>query len=164
VSVAAKIVVTESKGGSRISLLGASGKELLGSSVFFEPRAKGATLRALRGLLGEVVVEDHTLAARAKPGAVKTAAAEAPAPAGRRPGGHQSRAPAKKAVTPTPSKHQSRRRRAYSCSGHCARGSSRSQAGPQGTAPPRHQSLITGAQETKKHCTTTSGSAEPGRG
>ena len=74
----AKIVVTESKGGSRISLLGASGKELLGSSVFFEPRAKGATLRALRGLLGEVVVEDHTLAARAKPGAVKTAAAEAP--------------------------------------------------------------------------------------
>ena len=54
----AKIVVTESKGGSRISLLGASGKELLGSSVFTEPRAKGATLRALRGLLGEVVVED----------------------------------------------------------------------------------------------------------
>ena len=74
----AKIVVTESKGGSRISLLGASGKELLGSSVFTEPRAKGATLRALRGLLGEVVVEDHTLAARAKPGAVKAPAAEAP--------------------------------------------------------------------------------------
>jgi len=74
----AKIVVTESKGGSRISLLGASGKELLGSSVFSEPRAKGATLRALRGLLGEVVVEDHTLAARAKPVAVKAPAAEAP--------------------------------------------------------------------------------------
>ena len=72
----AKIVVTESKGGSRISLLGASGKELLGSTVFSEPRAKGATLRALRGLLGEVVVEDHTLAAKAKP--VATKAAETP--------------------------------------------------------------------------------------
>ena len=62
----AKIIVTESKGGSRISLLGSSGKELLRSSVFAEPRAKGATLRALKGLLNDVVVEDHTLASKAK--------------------------------------------------------------------------------------------------
>jgi hypothetical protein len=72
----AKIVVTEAKGGSRISLLGSSGKELLGSSVFSEPRAKGATLRALRGLLGEVVVEDHTLSTKAK--AAPASAAVAP--------------------------------------------------------------------------------------
>jgi hypothetical protein len=57
----AKIVVTSVKGGSHISLLGSSGKELLGSVVFKEPRAKGATLRALKGLLGETTVEDHTI-------------------------------------------------------------------------------------------------------
>jgi hypothetical protein len=62
--VAAKLVVTASKGGSRIALVGASGTELLTSRVFSEPRAKGATLRSLKGMLGEdVVVEDHTLAA-----------------------------------------------------------------------------------------------------
>jgi len=59
----AKLVVTARKGGSRISLVGTSGKELLGSVVFTEPRAKGATLRALKGLLGgDIVVEDHTVA------------------------------------------------------------------------------------------------------
>lgn len=59
----AKIVVTAEKGGSRVALIGTSGKQLLASEVFSEPRAKGATLRALRGLLGEnVVVEDNTLA------------------------------------------------------------------------------------------------------
>lgn len=57
----AKLVVTARKGGSRISLLGSSGKELLASTVFTEPRAKGATLRALKGLLGDVTIEDHTL-------------------------------------------------------------------------------------------------------
>jgi hypothetical protein len=77
----AKIIVTESKGGSRISLLGSSGKELLRSSVFAEPRAKGATLRALRGLLNDVVVEDHTLASKAK---AETKAADAVTPRTRR--------------------------------------------------------------------------------
>ena len=58
--MAAKLVVTASKGGSRIALVGASGTELLASRVFTEPRAKGATLRSLKGMLGEdVVVEDH---------------------------------------------------------------------------------------------------------
>jgi hypothetical protein len=58
---AAKLVVTRSKGGSRIALVGASGTELLASKVFTEPRGKGATLRSLKGLLGEgIVVEDHT--------------------------------------------------------------------------------------------------------
>ncbi len=59
----AKIVVTAEKGGSRVALIGTSGKQLLASDVFNEPRAKGATLRALKGLLGEnIVVEDNTLA------------------------------------------------------------------------------------------------------
>lgn len=62
--MAAKLVVTARKGGSRIALVGASGKELMTSVVFTEPRAKGATLRSLRGLLGEdIVVEDHTVSA-----------------------------------------------------------------------------------------------------
>ncbi len=77
----AKIVVKPYRGGSRVSLLGSSGKELLASSVFKEPRAKGATLRALKGLLGEdVVVEDHTVVA-AKKAAAKTAPAAAAVPA-----------------------------------------------------------------------------------
>jgi hypothetical protein len=60
--LAAKLVVTADKGGSRIALVGASGKELLTSVVFSEPRAKGATLRSLKGLLGDdIVVEDQTL-------------------------------------------------------------------------------------------------------
>jgi hypothetical protein len=43
--------------------VGASGKELLASVVFTEPRAKGATLRSLKGMLGDaIIVEDHTLA------------------------------------------------------------------------------------------------------
>jgi hypothetical protein len=58
---AAKLVVTRSKGGSRIALVGASGTELLASKVFTEPRGKGATLRSLKGLLGDgILVEDHT--------------------------------------------------------------------------------------------------------
>jgi hypothetical protein len=62
--VAARLVVTAREGGSRIALVGASGKELLTSVVFTEPRAKGATLRSLKGMLGDdIVVEDHTLAA-----------------------------------------------------------------------------------------------------
>jgi hypothetical protein len=58
----AKIVVSQDKGGgSRIALVGASGKELLKSQVFHEPRAKGATVRSLKGLLGaDIKVEDHT--------------------------------------------------------------------------------------------------------
>lgn len=73
----AKLVVTARKGGSRISLLGSSGKELLASTVFTEPRAKGATLRALKGLLGEVTIEDHTLSG---PGRAKDADAAPVAP------------------------------------------------------------------------------------
>ncbi len=62
--MAARLVVTGREGGSRIALVGASGKELLTSVVFTEPRAKGATLRSLKGMLGDdIVVEDHTLAA-----------------------------------------------------------------------------------------------------
>ena len=68
----AKLVVTAHAGGSRISLVGASGKTLLGSDTFTEPRAKGATLRALRSLLGEQFpVEDETTAAGGKARAVK---------------------------------------------------------------------------------------------
>jgi hypothetical protein len=46
-------------------LIGPSGKELLSSELFREPRAKGATVRALKSLLGsQVTVEDNTLSAR----------------------------------------------------------------------------------------------------
>ena len=62
----AKIVVTAHRGGSRVALVGTSGKELLSSQVFHEPRAKGATVRSLKALLGDdVKVEDHTLAGTA---------------------------------------------------------------------------------------------------
>lgn len=65
--MAAKLVVTKARGGSRISLIGTSGTELLTSKVFTEPRGKGATLRSLKGLLGEdIVVEDQTIAVAAK--------------------------------------------------------------------------------------------------
>lgn len=57
----AKLVVTATAKGSRIALIGSSGKHLLTSAEFTEPRAKGATLRALRGILGQdIVVEDET--------------------------------------------------------------------------------------------------------
>lgn len=60
----AKIVVTNQTGGSRVTLIGSSGKQLLASELFGEPRAKGATVRALKGLLGsQVIVEDNTLSA-----------------------------------------------------------------------------------------------------
>lgn len=72
----AKIVVTSYRGGTRVALVGASGTELLTSKVFHEPRAKGATVRSLKGLLGEnVVVDDRTVDTRPAPRAV---AAEAP--------------------------------------------------------------------------------------
>lgn len=63
----AKLVVKKYRNGSRVTLVGPSGKELLASGVFTEPRAKGATLRSLKGLLGEdVVVEDYTTVAAVK--------------------------------------------------------------------------------------------------
>ena len=63
----AKLVVTKARGGSKISLVGTSGTELLSSKVFVEPRGKGATLRALKGLLGEnIVVDDQTVATAQK--------------------------------------------------------------------------------------------------
>ncbi len=69
-----KLVVTATKGGSKITLIGSSGTPLLSSKVFSEPRGKGATLRALKGLLGEgIAVDDQTLPARpAAPSEVPT--------------------------------------------------------------------------------------------
>jgi hypothetical protein len=59
--MAAKLVVTKARGGTKITLVGTSGTELLTSKVFSEPRGKGATLRSLKGLLGdEITVEDQT--------------------------------------------------------------------------------------------------------
>jgi hypothetical protein len=64
-SVPAKLVVKKFRNGSRVTLVGPSGKELLTSSTFTEPRAKGATLRSLRTLLGAgITVEDHTVVAK----------------------------------------------------------------------------------------------------
>ena len=63
----AKLVVTARRGGSQIALVGASGAELLASKVFSEPRAKGATLRSLKALMGEdILIEDHTLSSPAR--------------------------------------------------------------------------------------------------
>jgi hypothetical protein len=77
----AKLVVTATPKGSRIALLGSSGKQLLSSAVFTEPRAKGATLRALRGILGDVTVEDNTtVASLRKTDADAVAAPVAPVP------------------------------------------------------------------------------------
>jgi len=72
--VAAKLVVTARKGGSQIALVGASGAELLASKVFSEPRAKGATLRSLKALMGDdIVVEDHTLSTPGRSAATRNA-------------------------------------------------------------------------------------------
>jgi hypothetical protein len=90
--MAAKLVVTNARGGSKITLIGTSGTELLSSKVFTEPRGKGATLRSLKGLLGDdIVVEDRTATAGSKAVAeskadgvttrVRAAAAKATAPA-----------------------------------------------------------------------------------
>jgi hypothetical protein len=84
-NVAAKLVVTTRRGGSQIALVGASGAELLASKVFVEPRAKGATLRSLKALMGDdVVVEDHTLSSPTRTAsrttsARKTSARKSPA-------------------------------------------------------------------------------------
>ncbi len=128
VTLAAKLVVTASKGGSRISLVGTSGTELLGSKTFDEPRAKGATLRSLKSLLGEdIVVEDHTLsdgrASRLAKGAPVAPSApvvveEAPQPKARVRAKSATKAPAKsspkapaKAAAKTPSKPAGRSRK-----------------------------------------------------
>ena len=83
-----KLVVSGSSKESRISLVGQTGKELLASTVFTEPRAKGATLRALKKILGaDVIIEDSTTSNRPPAKAVapvKHITAETPAPAVKR--------------------------------------------------------------------------------
>jgi hypothetical protein len=74
--VSVKLVVSGSSKQSRIALVGKTGKELLTSPTFTEPRAKGATLRALKGLLGaDVIVEDTTLTTKRPVKAAVTARA-----------------------------------------------------------------------------------------
>ena len=56
-----KLVVSGSSKESRITLVSRTGKELLSSATFTEPRAKGATLRALKKILvPDVIIEDST--------------------------------------------------------------------------------------------------------
>jgi hypothetical protein len=63
--VSIKLVVSGSSKESRIALVGRTGKELLASATFTEPRAKGATLRALKQILGaDVDIEDATTTSR----------------------------------------------------------------------------------------------------
>jgi hypothetical protein len=114
--VSIKLVVRGSSKESRIVLVGAAGKELLASATFTEPRAKGATLRALKKVLGaDVTIEDSTTTSRrprkpaapvdaipakaagvgAKSAAIKTAAGVRPrrragAPAGKTPAARKS--------------------------------------------------------------------------
>jgi hypothetical protein len=73
--VSIKIVVSGSSKESRIALVGQTGKELLASATFTEPRAKGATLRALKKVLGpDVYIEDSTI--RSRPRSTPRAASE----------------------------------------------------------------------------------------
>jgi hypothetical protein len=68
--VSIKLVVSGSSKESRIALVGQTGKQLLVSATFTEPRAKGATLKALKKILGpDVSIEDSTTTSRqaAKP-------------------------------------------------------------------------------------------------
>jgi hypothetical protein len=61
VAVSIRLVVSGSSKESRIALVGPTGKELLASPTFTEPRAKGATLRALKKILGaDVTIHDST--------------------------------------------------------------------------------------------------------
>ncbi|MDA8295878.1 MAG: hypothetical protein M0004_04700 [Actinomycetota bacterium] len=93
----AKIVVTPYRGGSRVSLIGVSGRELLTSKVFHEPRAKGATVRSLRGLLGDnVEVDDRTVTPRAQATKSTTAATRTP----RKPAARTPRRPVARAARP----------------------------------------------------------------
>jgi hypothetical protein len=63
--VSIKLVVSGSSKESRIVLVGTTGKELLASATFTEPRAKGATLRTLKKILGpDVTIEDSTTTSR----------------------------------------------------------------------------------------------------
>ncbi len=101
--MAAKLIVTTAKGGSRITLVGTSGTELLSSKVFAEPRAKGATLRSLKGLLGDdVVVEDQTLSA----GRRSAPAEPTPAAPSRRKGASVADNGAAPAATAAPARRQ----------------------------------------------------------
>jgi hypothetical protein len=71
-----KLVVSGSSKESRIALVGQTGKELLASAIFTEPRAKGATLRALKKILGaDVIIEDSTTSNRAPAKVVAAVAA-----------------------------------------------------------------------------------------
>jgi hypothetical protein len=94
--VSIRLVISGSSKESRIALVGQTGKELLASATFTEPRARGATLRALKKILGaDVMIEDSTTSTRpvakpvaaivartaeasAKPAVKKTAAAVRP--------------------------------------------------------------------------------------
>jgi hypothetical protein len=97
--VSIKLVVSGSSKESRIALVGQTGKELLVSATFTEPRARGAMLRVLKKILGpDVNIEDsattnrqparpvaavetmaaNTAAVAAKPAPKKTAAAVRP--------------------------------------------------------------------------------------
>jgi hypothetical protein len=72
--VSIKLVVSGSSKESRIALVGRTGKELLASTTFTDPRAKGGTLRALKKILGaDVTIEDST-ATNSRPAKPLTAA------------------------------------------------------------------------------------------
>lgn len=63
--MAGKLVVTADEAGSRVAIVGVSGRTLM-ESTYTDPRHKGAAVRALRSLMPGVVVEDPTTARAAK--------------------------------------------------------------------------------------------------
>jgi hypothetical protein len=77
--VSVKLVVSGSSKESRIALVGRTGKELLTSATFTEPRAKGATLRALKKIFGSDVVVDDSTTTNGRPGTAVSDAERVPA-------------------------------------------------------------------------------------
>jgi hypothetical protein len=126
VEVSIKLVVSGSSKESRIALVGQTGKELLASATFTEPRAKGATLRALKKVLGpDVQIEDSTTASRQRstPGTAAKTIAAATAPVAPKRAAKKTAAagrPRRQATTPagtTPARRKSTARTAKAVKG-----------------------------------------------
>jgi hypothetical protein len=100
VRVSVKLVVSGSSKESRIALVGRTGKELLTSATFTEPRAKGATLRALKKIFGsDVVVEDSTTNGRPAKAETDSATTATVTPRPRRPTTASAAKPATRKTT-----------------------------------------------------------------
>jgi hypothetical protein len=147
----AKLVVTKAKGGSKITLIGTSGTELMSSKVFVEPRGKGATIRSLKGLLGEkIIVEDHTVASARTEAPVE----EAPTvPAAKRSAKSPTTTKAPRAKTPRATAARAKTPRVAAARATAARATSARVTAARAKTPPvatsRAKAVRGGRQTTK---------------